>query len=222
MTFPEAMQSLESLGTAQNRQIFTKHGYGPSTFGVSFANLEKLRKSIRSDHGLARELWASGNSDARILATMIADPAQATSKELDALVKEVDFYVLASLYSRFVAASKFAKIKMESWVKSKNDFISQTGWSIFALLVAADSALTDDYLAKVLPDIEKHIHTSKNRTRHAMNMAVVAIGLRNPKLQKLALASAARIGKVEVDHGETGCKTPDAAAYIRKAAARRS
>jgi len=30
------------------------------------------------------------------------------------------------------------------------------------------------------------------------------------------LAAAKRIGKVEVDHGETGCKTPDAAAYIRK------
>lgn len=32
---------------------------------------------------------------------------------------------------------------------------------------------------------------------------------------------AARIGKVEVDHGETGCKTPDAAVYIRKTLERR-
>jgi hypothetical protein len=30
------------------------------------------------------------------------------------------------------------------------------------------------------------------------------------------LAAAARIGPVEVDHGETGCKTPDAAAYIKR------
>jgi hypothetical protein len=37
----------------------------------------------------------------------------------------------------------------------------------------------------------------------------------------LTAASAQRIGKVEVDHGETGCKTPDAAKYIERAAARK-
>jgi hypothetical protein len=45
--------------------------------------------------------------------------------------------------------------------------------------------------------------------------------MRNPKLQKKALAAAERIGNVEVDHGETSCKTPDAAAYIRKGAERK-
>ena len=44
---------------------------------------------------------------------------------------------------------------------------------------------------------------------------MIAIDLR-PKLQKKAIAAAKRIGKVEVDHGETGCKTPDAASYIAK------
>jgi len=39
-------------------------------------------------------------------------------------------------------------------------------------------------------------------------------------LKKEAIAAAGRIGKVEVDHGKTSCKTPDAAAYIKKASAR--
>ena len=30
---------------------------------------------------------------------------------------------------------------------------------------------------------------------------------------------AKRIGKIEVDHGETGCQTPDAASYIKKTVA---
>lgn len=55
-----------------------------------------------------------------------------------------------------------------------------------------------------------------------MNSALIAIGIRNPKLERKALAAAKRIGKVEVDHGETSCKTPDAPTYIRKAVARRS
>lgn len=58
-----------------------------------------------------------------------------------------------------------------------------------------------------LGTIEKEIHSRKNRVRHAMNGALISIGFRRPSLTKQALAAAKRIGKVEVDHGETGCKT---------------
>ncbi len=36
--------------------------------GVSYANLEKLKKRIKMDHELAAHLWDTGNHDARILA----------------------------------------------------------------------------------------------------------------------------------------------------------
>jgi len=55
--------------------------------------------------------------------------------------------------------------------------------------------------------------------RYSMNNALINIGVRNPKLEKIAIAAAARIGTVEVDHGETGCKTPEAVAYIKKTVA---
>jgi hypothetical protein len=45
--------------------------------------------------------------------------------------------------------------------------------------------------------------------------------IRNSALQKRALRVATKIGKVKVDHGETSCRTPDAAAYIRKTSQRR-
>ncbi len=35
------------------------------------------------------------------------------------------------------------------------------------------------------------------------------------------LEAATRIGKVDVDHGQTSCKTPDAVPYIEKAAKRK-
>jgi hypothetical protein len=54
-----------------------------------------------------------------------------------------------------------------------------------------------------------------------MNNAVIAIGGRNPALAAAATAAAGRIGRVEVDHGETGCKTPEAAAYIERIWARK-
>jgi 3-methyladenine DNA glycosylase AlkD len=77
MVARELLRELESAGTAQNRKIYARHGVKRPTFGVSFANLHALAKRINLDHGLGRELWASGNYAARILATMIADPRQA-------------------------------------------------------------------------------------------------------------------------------------------------
>jgi len=66
---------------------------------------------------------------------------------------------------------------------------------------------------------ESKIHASKNWVKYAMNNALINIGVRNPALEKKAIAAAKRIGEVQVDHGETGCKTPDAAAYIKKTVA---
>ncbi len=83
-------------------------------------------------------------------------------------------------------------------------------------LALHDEDLPDEYFDGHLRTIGKNIKTAKNYTRSAMNQAVIAIGVRNPNLTKKALAVAAAIGKVEVDHGDTACKTPDAAAYIQK------
>lgn len=43
--------------------------------------------------------------------------------------------------------------------------------------------------------------------------------MRTPKLEKIAIAAAVRIGPVEVDHGETACKAPEAVSYIEKTVA---
>ena len=76
MNVKEVLRELESLGTEQNRKVYSRHGVGDSQFGVSMANLEQLRKKNKQDHPLALELWSSANHDARMLATKIADPLQ--------------------------------------------------------------------------------------------------------------------------------------------------
>ena len=49
-----------------------------------------------------------------------------------------------------------------------------------------------------------------------MNSALIAIGIRNEDLERKAIEIAREIGKVQVDHGATSCKTPDAEPYIKK------
>jgi len=217
----QVMKQLKALGTAQNRKVYSRH-LGPhlhDMFGVSYANLGKLKKQIKVDHELAEQLWATGNLDARTLATMIADPQQMTARKLDAWVKDANNRGSASALSNLAAEAPTAIKRVEKWTKSKDEWVGVAGWHTLASLARDDESLTDSVLDGYLKRIEAEIDGAKNYTRYAMNNALISIGIRNPKLQKKAIATAKRIGKVEVDHGETSCKTPDAVPYIAKAVA---
>ena len=84
MLLDEVMSELESMGTAQNRKVYPRHGARFPMFGVSFANLGKLQKRIRRDHELAEQLWETGNHDAQMLACRIAAPASITVRRVHA------------------------------------------------------------------------------------------------------------------------------------------
>lgn len=221
MTLAEVMRELESMGTEQNRRIYRRHGFGDDQFGVSFGNLHKLAKSIKKDNVLAAALWETGNGDARNLATLIADPKTLSERKLQAWIGSLTCHLHADLLGSKVAAKhpEAAKI-MERCMKARADLVQQVGWEI-ASVRATNGSMSDDEAERLLRTIEQTIHMAPNRTRHAMNGALIAIGLRGPAFKKKAVAAARRIGKVEVDHGETGCVTPDAESYILKAAARK-
>jgi len=216
MTYAEIMADLKKLGTAQNVKIYKRHGAGDNLFGVSFANLNKLQKKIKIDHQLAVQLWESGNSDARTLATMIVDPKQITSAQADNWIENLSHYMLIDLLAGLIARTSFAKEKMEEWMKSPQEFVRQCGYSILGELFKNGANISEADCRRYLKTIGKEIHSSPNRARHSMNGAVISIGVFKPALTKEAFATAKKIGKVEVDHGETGCKTPDAIDYIQK------
>ena len=221
MTVNETMNELKSLGSEQTRKTYKRHGVKGEMFGVSYANLGKIKKNIKVDHKLAEQLWATGNHDARVLATMIADPKQVNDKLLESWAKDLDAYVLIDAFAKLVSATPLARKKMEKWTKSNQEWVGATGWQLVSFIAMNDGELADDYFDDYLSLIESNIHSSKNRVRYAMNGALIAIGLRNPRLEKKALAAAKKIGTVIVDHGETGCKTPDATEYIQKVKGRR-
>lgn len=220
MNATEVLKKLEALGTAQNRKIYRRHGAGENLFGVSFANLNALKKKIKTDHALALDLWETGNDDARNLAMMIADPERMTDRVLNAWAKGLNGF-LASTFPGLVGRTPLAQKKTEDWVDAPSEWTSCAGWTILAHLAMNDTGLPDSFFTARLRVIEKEIHERPNWVRDAMNSALIAIGVRNPALTQTALKVAKRIGKVEVDHGETSCETRDATACIQKTLAHR-
>jgi 3-methyladenine DNA glycosylase AlkD len=216
-TAAQVLDELKALGTEQNCKIYKRHGVGDNVFGVNTAEQKKLQKKLKINHEIALALWASGNHDARILATMIADPQRADSSHLDNWMNDSSNYVVVDALCAYISKTAFVREKGEQWIQSDGEWIASAGWILLGYLALHDENLPDDFFEKFLAVIERDIHNSKNRVRYAMNNAVIQIGVRNAALEQKAVAAAKRIGEVDVDHGETNCKTPDAASYIIKA-----
>jgi hypothetical protein len=58
--------------------------------------------------------------------------------------------------------------------------------------------------------------SSPDDVRYSMNGFVIACGTYVAPLGAKAIATAKKIGRVEVDLGDTACKVPDAQSYILK------
>ncbi|XXY01885.1 DNA alkylation repair protein [Sorangium sp. So ce204] len=222
MDFAKVMGELERLGTEQNRKVYRRHGMTDPLFGVSFAHMNALEKRIKRDHELAEALWATGNGDARTLAVAIADPERFTWDKLEAWLDGLRSPLLIDLLMKRVALkTPFARDAMARWTASSDEWIGRAGWTLLGLLATEDPSVPDSVFEERLSVIEASIHRAKNRAREGMNSALISIGGRNEPLRGMALTAARRIGKVEIDHGETSCKTPDATAYIESIWARK-
>ena len=218
----DLVKTLRSLGKESAAKIYRRHGATGEVFGVSSPDLARLQKKHRGDHALAQELWASGAHDARVLATQIADPARATRQEIDGWLSDLRGYLLTDAIADFVSKTPHAEACMKEWMKSKEEWTASAGWRLLTAAARREEEIPAAFFEPYLKVIEERLQGSQNRVRHAMNTALIAIGCRGGALEAKALKVAKAIGKVEVDHGETACETPDAAAYIAKVKARKS
>ncbi len=217
MSLQDAMDTLRAAGSEQTRKTYLRHGAKEPLFGVSFATLKVLHKSIGVDHALALQLWDTENLDARNLAVKIVDPSQMASHTLDAWALWDVPRTCGAYVAEVTSESPHALAKVNAWVASEDVAQRATGWTLAGVLAMRDEALDDRWFLERLAHIEASIQQPPKALLAPMNAAVIRIGCRNPALRTAAVETAARMGKVTIDHGNTACKTPDAAIDIDKA-----
>jgi 3-methyladenine DNA glycosylase AlkD len=169
MELQETLDTLRSLGTEQARKTYRRHGAAEDVYGVSYAELGKLKKKIKVDHALAEGLWASGNHDARMLAAMVADPARLDQKTLDAWAAGLRNYVETDALGTLAASVPHAREVMTHWMASGGEWVAALGWKLLAHVARQDDGVTDEYFERYLATIERDIAESPNRVRHQMN-----------------------------------------------------
>ncbi|MDD7579024.1 MAG: DNA alkylation repair protein [Elusimicrobia bacterium] len=163
--------------------------------GTPVTPLRLLVKGLpRPDQELADALWASGIHEARILASMLADPDQMTREKLDAWAQELNSWDICDL----CAGNLFARVKnplklAERWMKREDEFVRRAGFAVLAALSVPRSKTTDEELVKMLPLIKNHACDARPMVYKAVNWALRNIGKKNPRLTPKAVACAQEI-----------------------------
>ena len=219
MTLDQTMKLLESKGSEQTRKTFRRHGAPETMFGVKVGDLKPIAKLINGDQKLAMELYATGNSDAMYLAGLVADGAKMKRAELDRWAKQATWQMISGSTVPWVATEHPEAVEMAlKWIDSPKEDIAVAGWATLSCVVSVwpDEKLPLKQIDTLVKHVVKSIHAAPNRVRYAMNHFIICCGTYVAALGDKAIAAAKKIGRVEVDMGNTACQVPDAVPYILK------
>jgi 3-methyladenine DNA glycosylase AlkD len=219
MKLEDVMKALAAKGSAATKKTLLRHGAVEPLFGVRIGDLKPLTKQLRGQQELALELYATKNSDAMYLAALVADGARMTRKQLDQWAGGATWNMIAGCCVSWVAAEHpqgFAAAT--KWIDSSKPLVAIAGWSTLGALAATlpDATLPLKEFSALLDRCAKTIHTAPNRVRYAMNSFIICCGTYIQSLGDKAIATARRIGEVNVDMGDTACEVPEAESYIMK------
>ncbi len=215
----EVLKELEGYGSEQTRKIYRAHGAAEPMFGVKVGDMKKILKQTKQDHGLALELFETGNADAMYLAALMGDKKKVTAEELNAWVEQTNWYMVLEYGVAGLAAESPLGWELGlAWIESEKEHVAATGWAALGgvVAVAKDEDLDPAKLEKLLNHVAAQIHEAPNRVRYTMNGFVIGVGAYVTALSEKAAKVADQIGKVSVNLGNTACKVPFAPDYIAK------
>ncbi|HTO03790.1 MAG TPA: DNA alkylation repair protein [Opitutus sp.] len=165
--------------------------------GISIQQLRLLGRPHRRNHALALELWESGIHEARLLATVIEDPAQITKAQMERWVRDCDNWSVTDALAFVFDRTEFAEAMAERWSRRKAEYVKRAAFSIMAGMAVHRKELPDEIFLRFLTLIEREATDERNFVRKAVNWALRGIGKRNASLRRAAMTTAKRIAGID-------------------------
>lgn len=219
MTLDEVMKALESKSSATTKKTLMRHGAPEPIWGVRIGDMKPIVRQIKGDQELAMQLYDTGVSDAMYLAGLVADGAKMKRAQIERWVKKTRWHMISGTSVPWVAAEHPEAIEIAlTWIDSPKESIAVAGWATLCNVVTTtpDEKLPMKQIDALIGRIVKTIKTSPNLVRYVMNNFIICCGTYVAPLAGKAVTAAKKIGKVEVDMGDTACGVPDAEPYIIK------
>jgi 3-methyladenine DNA glycosylase AlkD len=191
----QVVERLRSLGDPKNTEGMARFEIQSSTsFGVPVPKLRSLAREIGRNHQLALELWETGLHDARLLASMIDDPAEVTSAQMNEWASDFDSWdVVDQSCGNLFDKTPFAIAKAKEWCKREEEYVKRAGFVMMAELAVHDKDAADKLFLDFLPLIVEGASDNRNFVKKAVNWSLRQVGKRNRKLNRAAVATALKI-----------------------------
>lgn len=178
--------------------------YGISTLGtlgVTVAAIRRLARELRRDlpdpkarHRVAAALWRSGVHEARILASLVDDPALVTPAQAERWVRDVDSWdVCDLLMNNLLRSCPAAGALAARWPEREEPFVRRAGFVLLAARAVHDRVASDADLAPLLSACERAAGDERAPVKKAVSWALRQVGKRSLPLRRAALAAAVRI-----------------------------
>jgi len=199
LEYQKVISTLESMGNPDNVAGMARFGINSAnTLGVSMPALRKLGKSVGTDHELALKLFDSGIHEARILATLVADPAAFNERQAESWVVELDSWDVCDQFCMgLMWRTPYAYDKCCQWSEREEEFVKRAGFALMAKLAWSDKKATDETIAGFLPVIEREATDERNFVKKAVNWALRQVGKRNLALNAKAIETSRRLAAMD-------------------------
>ena len=170
-----------------------------NTLGISVPALRAVAREVGRDHALAAELWASGIHEARILASMVDDPAVVDVRQMDRWVRGFDSWdACDQVCMNLFRHRRHAYAKAVRWSTSGKEFTKRAGFALMAGLAAGDKSADDARFLNLLPHIVAGASDDRNFVKKAVNWALRQIGKRSRALNRAALKTSGRLASSDI------------------------
>lgn len=210
VTLDRALAELAALEDPKMRAANEKRG---DDHGMNLSRLRALAKTIKIDHPLAHELWATGETPARLLALLVCRPKNFSADELDAMLRETDPPKVNDWFVNYVAKkSPLAEEMRLRWFDDADPTVAAAAWSLTSVRVVKDPAGLD--LDRLLDLIEAQMKDAPARPQWSMNETLAQIGIHHPDLRERALAIGDRLQVLADYPTAPGCTSPFAPIWI--------
>lgn len=168
--------------------------YTNKAFGVSMSNIQKMAKPLGRNHELAAALWETGWYEARMLTSFVDEPARVTSAQMDRWARDFDNWgIVDTLCFNLFDRTPHAWRKVAQWCKQEGEFIKRAGFALLWALTVHDKLAADEQFRQGLIFVLRAASDERHFVKKAVNMALRAIGKRNPALNAAAVTVSRRL-----------------------------
>jgi 3-methyladenine DNA glycosylase AlkD len=191
----EILREMRSLADPTRREGMARFGIDTSSaLGLSVPAIRAIARRVGKNQPLAEELWESGVHEARVLASMVADPRAITRSTMDRWVRDFNSWdVCDACCCDLFDRTPFAWQKIPKWARSKSEYVRRAAFSTLAGAAVHDKTAEDQRFLGGLVLVERYAFDDRNFVRKAVNWALRNIGKRNTRLLPAAVDCAKRI-----------------------------